>query len=144
MIQWGYYKGGGGKLDYSVWWKEVTELLGKENVFFLPFELLKESRSVFLKRWLGFIGVEKPNAIANSFDSAEKKRSNSISEHEWSVRKPSRDSSTLGIGIPLSFWPFGSRRDGKICLTVDLSEEILSTYRHGNKFVDDKITCTSL
>lgn len=142
----GYYDGGGGKLGYSVWYEELAEIVGEENVLFLPFELLREDRSEFLRRWLGFIGVEKIDSVLHSLTDSEKRNVRSVSVSGWSLSKLARTYVKFrpvfvvqAFGLPrgIAFrWPEFLRytdRDEKICLTEDLSEEILEVCKAGNR-----------
>jgi len=141
----GYNKGGGEKLNYSVWWKGVTEVIGEENVQFLPFELLQEDSHAFLERWLGFIGIAESDSIARSLSDTEKEYSRSVSEREWFLREPLRTGPSLpagrvlrALGLPFQIplrWP-DFQRDDRIHLTENLTEGILNIYGEGNRLLD--------
>lgn len=141
----GYNKGGGVKLDYSIWWDEIDQVIGKENILFIPFELLKENSFEFLKRWVNFISPEEADAIANSLSSSDKENDRSISKNKWRVSSPIRRGPNLrptrifqAFGLPTSLparWP-DFRRDDEIRLTEIISEEILKVYKKGNKHLD--------
>lgn len=145
----GHNKGGGKKLDYFIWWREVSRVIGEENTLFIPFELLKKDQSEFLRRWLSFIGAEKTDSIADSFSGTDDERVDvkSISRSEWIVRNPIRRGPNLrptrvfrALGLPTTLplrWPdFG--RDEKIQLTEELSREILGVYEEGNRLLDEQ------
>jgi hypothetical protein len=153
----GYYKGGGAKLNYSSWWEEIAEVVGEENVLFLPFELLQENTLEFLRQWLGYIGIEEADSIAHSLSNSEKQNRRSKSDRRWALRSPRREgpglprrvswklfeiSQSLGLPkldlparLPLR-WP-DFQRDDVIHLTEDISEEILDVYEEGNRLLDE-------
>ncbi len=155
----GYYKGGGKKLDYSSWWKQIAAVVGEENMLFLPFELLQENAYQFLRRWLEFVGEEEADSIARSLSGAERRNCRSEDER-WSVRSPVRRGPGIPrwistklfriaerLGLPtLHFSPrFPLRRpdfqrDSEIHLTDELSGEILSVYEKGNRRLDELIS----
>lgn len=145
----GRFDGGGEKLNYSVWYQELTEAIGEENVLFLPFELLRGNRTQFLKRWLGFIGAEDVDAVLHALSDSEEQNVRSTSTSEWSLRKPVRTYlkfrpvrvfQALGLPRGIAFrWPDFLRytdRGEKIRLTEDISEEILDFYEEGNRRLD--------
>lgn len=146
----GRYDGGGGKLDYSVWHEELAGAVGEENMLFLPFELLRQNRSEFLRRWLEFIGVEEIDSVLRSLPDSEKKNVRSVSKAEWFVSEPVRTYlefrpvcifRALGLPRGIAFrWPELLRytdRDESICLTEDLSEVIMDVYEEGNRRLDE-------
>lgn len=137
----GFHFGGGQKLDYHLWWKTMVEVLGERNVLFLPFELLRENQSVFLKRWLKFIGVQEVDSVVHLFSDSEEENRRSTSESKWSIRAPVRPRRVLQkLGLPtdlLAFWP-DPQRGKEIQLTKRLSEEILEVYEQGNRDLDNQ------
>jgi hypothetical protein len=144
----GYSKGGGAKLNFFSWYEEVVRAIGKENVLFIPFELLQEDAFGFLKRWLEFVGIERAKSIADIFSKSEKKRSRSTSDDTWVLKGPKKYGPFLHpsiifrmLGLPTrlpqrlpDFW-----RDEEIALTEELSLEILEKYEEGNRMLDDVI-----
>jgi hypothetical protein len=55
----GYYGGAAFKLDYNELWENLVEVLGEKNVFFLPFEFLREDQEEYLGQLLGFLDTEE-------------------------------------------------------------------------------------
>jgi len=143
----GFHFGGGQKLDYFRWWETVSEVLGKSNVLFLPFELLRENQGAFLARWLKFIGVEDSSFIANSLSQTEEMNRRSTSKSNWSIRDPIRTGPNLrpsrvfqALRLPSTLparWP-DFQRGEKIQLTKELSDEILEPYEEGNRRLDNQ------
>jgi hypothetical protein len=143
----GFYQGGGVKLDYSVWREEISQAIGEENVFFIPFELLQDDERQYLRRWLGFIGEEKVDSLLESVASAESRNSQSApSESKWFVRDPIRTGpklrltrlfQTLGLPTSLPLRRPDFKRDDEIYLTNRLTEEILDVYEEGNQLLGE-------
>lgn len=131
----GHNKGGGVKLNYSLWRRVLEAGVGAENVFFLPFELLREDPAAFLQKWLGFLGVSAADEIVDALSGAEAAKQNvrSQSEHTWALRTP------IKKGRYLFRWPDFSR-GSKIRITESLTEEILAVYEKGNRSLDEKVT----
>jgi hypothetical protein len=69
----GYYKDGGIKLDYTIWWKIATEALGRENVLVVPYEKLKRDTKDFIKKWVSFVSPESKNKVVKSIPKGGKK-----------------------------------------------------------------------
>lgn len=140
--------GGGEKLDYSSWWEAVGNAVGKENVFLLPFELLKENQTAFLNQWLSFLGVEERAQIIGALSSAEDEENRrSTSSSRWALRPPVRTGPSLWprvtwkLGLPTKLpmrWP-DFARESSIRLTPELSERILTTYADGNRRLDEAV-----
>lgn len=142
----GFYLGGGQKLNYYLWWKSIVEVLGETNVLLLPFELLRESTSRFLKRWLEFLGAERAVPIANTLSDTKAKNRRSASDVKWDVSPPIRKLNLhpsrilKAFGLPTSLparWP-DFQRGEEIHLTRELSEEILGVYEKGNRRLDNQ------
>ena len=130
----GHNKGGGVNLDYSLWWRELRAAVGTENVFFLPFERLRENRAAFLRQWLGFLGVPEADSIVDALSGSggTGKNVRSRSEDTWALRTP------IKKGRFLLRWPDFSR-ESEIRLTEALREEILSVYAEGNRSLDEQV-----
>ena len=135
----GHHKGGGVKLDYSLWWRELNATIGAENVLFLPFELLRENRAAFLRQWLGFLEVPERDAIVDALAETKEPKQNvrSHSEDTWSLRTP------IKKGRYLFRWP-DFFRDSEIRLTEALKEEILGVYEDGNRVLNEKVSHLAL
>ena len=147
----GYYLGGGMKLDYFSRWEKVTQAVSRDNVLLLPFELLKEDSSTFLRRWLGFLEVEEVDRVVDSLSqSSREQRLNvrSKSESVWALQDPIRTGLRLRparvfreLGLPTRMprqWP-DFNRDGHIHLTSDLRAEIVEAYADSNRMLDNRI-----
>lgn len=130
----GYHKGGGAKLDYMLWWRQLGEAVGTENVFFLPFELLQADRAAFLRRWLGALGVPDVGSVIGSLPGPRQAQSNarSRSGDTWSLRTP------IKKGRHLLRWPDFSR-ESEIRMTEALREEILGVYEEGNRALGERV-----
>lgn len=130
----GHNKGGGVKLNYSLWWRELGAAVGTENVFFLPFELLREDRASFLRQWLGFLEVPEADSIVEALAGSEGTEQNvrSRSADTWALRTP------IKKGRYLLRWPDFSR-GSEIRLTEALKEEILTAYEAGNRSLDEEV-----
>lgn len=156
----GYNKGGGAKLDYYVWWKEIIEVLGRENVLFIPFELLKENAFAFLKQFLDFIEEYESTSIARSLaNSSRKENVRSKTESRWNLRPPIREGPGLSrrvssklfeilqdVGFPKCDFPAriplrwpDFHRDKEVRLSKKLSRQILETYKESNKNISKEI-----
>lgn len=143
----GFLLGGGQKLNYFAWWKAMTEVLGRSNVFFLPFELLRKNQGAFLRRWLKFMEVEGYDSIADSFVDEQEENKRSTSESTWSIADPIRRGPFLhptrvfrALGLPTRLparWP-DFQRDKEIQLTRELSEEIMEVYEKENRLLDEQ------
>lgn len=142
----GFYLGGGQKLSYYLWYESIVEALGETNVLLLPFELLRESTSGFLKRWLKFLGVESAVSIANSLSDTRAKNRRSGSDLKWDISPPIRKLNLRpsrvfkAFGLPTSLparWP-DFQRDEEIRLTRELSQETLRSYEEENRRLDNQ------
>jgi len=130
----GYNKGGGLKLNYALWWRRLGEAVGPENVFFLPFELLRADSAAFLRQWLDFLGVPEGGAIADALSGPGSAGQNvrSWSADTWSLRTP------IKKGHHLLRWPDFSR-GSEVRITDELKEEILTVYEEGNRSLDEHV-----
>jgi len=135
----GYHKDGGIKLDYSLWWRKLKGAVGRENVLFLPFELLRTNRTAFLQQWLGFLEVPEADAIVDALTETEGAEQNvrSRSEDTWTLRTP------IKKGRYLLRWP-DFFRGSEIRMTEALREEIQSTYEEGNQWLDEQVSALNL
>ncbi|PSQ86202.1 MAG: hypothetical protein BRD42_06120 [Bacteroidetes bacterium QS_3_64_15] len=135
----GHNKGGGVNLDYSLWWRELRTAVGTENVFFLPFELLREDRATFLRQWLGVLGVPEADSIVDALSGSEgtEKNVRSRSADTWTLRTP------IKKGRFLLRWPDFSR-ESEIRLTEALRAEILAAYEEGNRSLDERCSHLNL
>ena len=135
----GHNKGGGVKLDYSLWWRELGAAVGRENVLFLPFERLREDRASFLRPWLDFLGVPEADSIVDALAESGGTDHNvrSRAEDTWTLRTP------IKKGRSLLRWPDFSR-GSEIRLTEALREEILTVYAEGNRSLDEEVVHLNL
>jgi len=146
----GYYMGGGLKLDYLAWYKEIEGAVGTNGVRMLPFERLGESKVTFVRRYLTMFGVEESDVerIVDDLEGSSNGKQNvsSRAESEWSLREPVRTGprlrparlwSALGLPgrLPLRRPDFS--REKSIFLTPNLRREILDVYEQGNRRLDD-------
>ncbi|MFB6274455.1 MAG: hypothetical protein ABEL51_16345 [Salinibacter sp.] len=130
----GHNKGGGAKLNYALWWRQLGEAVGTDNVFFLPFERLRETPAAFLTEWLRFLEVPAPDSIVDTLSGPGHNKQNvrSQSADTWSLRTP------IKKGRYLLRWP-DLWRGSEIRLTDALREEILSVYAEGNRSLDEHL-----
>jgi hypothetical protein len=147
----GYYLGGGIKLDYWTWYQEIEAAVGEGNTYLLPFELLKKSRSRFIRQFLDLLEIEKTDVdrlLQDLGPSDDQKRNvSSRTGSVWSLRKPVGTGPRLrptrmwkALGFPARLpmrWPDLSREDS-IRLTPGLSQEILDVYGHGNRHLNNR------
>ncbi len=146
----GYYMGGGMKLNYFLWWKELEAVLGEENMLFLPFELLQENKNAFLKRWLQFLDVADMDRIlhASRKSGGKGRKKRSESKRVWRLRDPMSVGPSLGIEWLLGKMGISSnwslqwmdfRRDKKIRLTDELKNQIVDVYQRENRRLEDTV-----
>lgn len=144
----GYYMEGGVKLDYLYWWKKITKVLCKENVLFLPFEILETHPEEFLEQWLGFLEVSEQEKIITTSTIRDRRNEGSIGKAVWSIRNPMSLGPSLGVNRLLR--KMGARsnyslqwvdfsRDHQIRLTSELKEGVLEVYREGNRVLDQSV-----
>ena len=146
----GYSAAGGAKLDYFEWWRSISGIVGKENMFLLPFELLKQDSREFLWKWLEYIDVPKKEQILESVLREEEeadRNSRATSRCTWSLSDPIRRGTLpagrvlTALGLPFRIplrWPDFSREE-EIRLSDELSDEILSAYVESNQSLDESL-----
>ncbi|MCS3657960.1 hypothetical protein GGQ11_002761 [Salinibacter ruber] len=154
----GYGASGGAKMDYFEWWKKISAVIGKNNIFVIPFELLKKDIREFLRMWLGYINVSEKEEIIHSIlgkggETHRNKRS--TSKFTWSLSEPIKGPSNISIpagrfltalGLPFRVplrWPDFSREE-EIRLSDKLSDEILIAYEKSNRLLDESLPHLSL
>lgn len=146
----GYSAAGGAKLDYFEWWRGISGVVGEENMFVLPFELLKRDSREFLWEWLEYVDVpEKEQILESVLDEEDEERQNSraTSRFTWGLSDPIRKGALpagrvlTALGLPFRFplrWPDFSREE-EIRLSDELSDEILSAYEKSNRSLDESL-----
>ena len=144
----GYHAGGGKKLDYFEYWNGISDVVGRENVSVIPFELLKEDSHEFLDRWLGYLDVtEKGQVLGSLLGSRQQSNERSVSKKTWTLRSPIRRGTLpagrmfTALGLPWRFplrWP-DLEREETITLSEVFSKEILDTYRSANQSLDESL-----
>lgn len=148
----GYGAAGGAKLDYFEWWREISGVVGKENTFVLPFELLKRDSREFLRRWLEYVNVPGKEQILESVLEEEdeaRRNSRSVSRFTWGLSDPIKAPSVsipggrvlTALGLPFQI-PLRSpdfSREEEIRLSNELSDEILSAYEKSNRSLDEAL-----
>lgn len=148
----GYYLGGGLKLDYLSWYEGIEKTVGKDGPKLLPFELLKENESEFVRLLLSWLDVKDASYTQIIEDiqqsSTQEKNVLSNSNRNWSLKEPVRSGPRLWsprlfrlLRLPTRLpkrWPDFSR-ENEIRLTPDLSAEILNVYDCSNQQLDDKL-----
>lgn len=143
-----YYRSGV-KYEYDLLWQSLTDVLGKENVLILPYELMKQDLEDFLERCFVFMERESESERIIGQLMADKKESRenvrSVSKNNWALRKcakpntktfrlrPGRLVNALGLPARIALpWPDFARGD-VIRLAPSLEHEIMQTYEESNR-----------
>lgn len=142
----GYYMGGGITLDYLHWWKKMTDVLGEDNVFFLPFELLESDPSAFLEQWLGLLEVSEKEQVIRAA-TTRRRNERSMGKTVWAIRNPmslgpgwvgEEALRTLGIMSNYSIQWGDFFRDDQIRLTTELKKKTMEVYHERNRVLDEE------
>lgn len=159
----GYYKGGGFKLNYYELRRNLVSCLGRDNVLFMPLELLKEDLESYLERLFGFLGVRgEGERIAQSLSSHKELNPNSLSSSTdiWELKDPTQATPRLrparifqAIGLPtrlpltgplkfvIKYW-YG--REESVRISEEIKTEVMSFYNEANKKLDRDMRRVSL
>lgn len=144
----GYHAGGGNKLNFTNYYKKSSDIVGKDNVFLIPFEMLMKDQRNFLDKWMTYAGVKEKEKVLSKIHNNESNKVNkrSKSKHTWKLSKPIRRGPSIPAGriptalglprrIPLR-WPDFSREQ-QISLSERVSEQILDVYEESNRSLDE-------
>lgn len=142
-----YRRSGGSKLNYDWFYDCIVDEIGKENVFFLPYEALKTNSSAYIDAWCDVLNTTSGKRFGRKGQKRVNKKSTGSST--WAISAPSylgprfRPHSPVldQLGIPnrlLSRW-FDWSRGNSITLTDELTDFIIGRYSESNNQLNGKI-----
>lgn len=149
----GYYKKGGSKLEYFSWFRVISNVLSKKNVYIYTLEQIKDNSSKFFEQLLSFLGIQDNICLQRHLSKKSRRDGRSESNSIWSIQKPKRTGpglpvgrlfSLIGLPIKIALRSPDFLRQNKIQLNSKLSDEVLGVFESDNKKIDKKITPVSL
>jgi hypothetical protein len=140
--------------DYNRLYDSCARAVGEENIILLPFELMKENRYQFLKKWLKFMGCNNEAAVVSKVDcngGSAPKNVRSHASNAWKLR-PLTDRDYKMIELPVQriwgklglpkkivFRPPDLKRENEIYLTSEVYDAIVERYADSNRRLSERI-----
>jgi hypothetical protein len=142
-------------LDFALLRRVIVDVVGSENVFMLPFELMQEDLAEFLGRWFAFMGIPE-HAVDSMYDhgtDGNRALSNirSVGPDTWKIRPKTE---WRARSLPLRPWRLWNslhlptrillrlpefRRGKTVSLTPAIRAKIMETYSKSNGEVSEYV-----
>lgn len=131
-------------MDYFGLYIKIINYVPKENVHVIPYEMLKESQSLFIDRLASFFDMkdEDVNTLQVETQASSAANVRSTSSRRWLLRKkelfsfwlrPGRLFHAMGLPMKVSVPRPRMKDDKYIELTDSLEEQIMERYRASNR-----------
>lgn len=123
-------------LDHNVLYDHLVDVVGKDSLLILPYEMLEESPEGFLNLLLQKLNTPS-NKIKEIYEMESESKANVRSGQEQLTWRLRRKISRLRR-LPLVRWIINNKKAKTIRLTSEISQKINDTYSEGNQALAEK------